>query len=275
VSALEALIVLRLISNTASRALIDICFLIAYLYIVTTVESIATMSALHASPLNIHSDSQLLLALKGFSIGTTLFVAGSMATTSLQFVPALILATQQKDSKRPQAGRQESGCLTPQPTPGQEKQINLSPAAALQGKIDESIISSRGYKLAAQQFSLISKTAFATQVPFELVTVFASGYLAFHYRSIGQGAWSKWAAIVGLVATVFPLSGGFMGPLDHKIGRLAGTEPAIEPYEDSPPDREAERSNAEMFLKKWNTLNAVRGTIMFAAGAVGLWDLLG
>ncbi|KAK5115417.1 hypothetical protein LTR85_009877 [Meristemomyces frigidus] len=231
---------------------------------------------------NLHHDTPALAALKGFCIGTTLFVAGSMATTSLQLVPSLILATQQRDSpSRPKPSRMESGRLTPQPSAQNDnKQLHLTPAAALSGKLDEAVKHvGQGYKIAAMQFTLMSKTAFVSQVPFELLTVVASGYLAYHYRSsatltTASSSWQKWAAVSALVTSIFPLTGGMMVPLDHKIARIAGEEAQIEPYEDMPPDREMERGNTETFLLKWNTLNAVRSGVMLVAGGVGLWSLL-
>ncbi|KAK4548128.1 hypothetical protein LTR36_009997 [Oleoguttula mirabilis] len=237
--------------------------------------------------LTLHHDPPALAALKGLCIGTTLFVAGSMATTSLQFVPALLLATQQKDApSRPKPSHMESGRLTPQPTAQNEnKQLHLTPAAALHGKLDDAVRSAaggQGYKIAAMQFTLMSKTAFISQVPLELLTIVASGFLAYHYRSSSATAltlpastsWQKWAAVSALVTAIFPMTGGLMVPLDHKIARIAGEEAPIETYEDAPPDREMERGNTEAFLLRWNALNAVRSGVMLVAGGVGLWSLL-
>ncbi|KAI6870035.1 hypothetical protein KC333_g3522 [Hortaea werneckii] len=224
-------------------------------------------------PLN---DTPVVAALKGLTLGSTLFIAGSMTTTSLQFLPSLVLAAQTRDSSRNRG--LESGRLTPVPTPGQEKkELNLTPQAALQGKIDESAKQvGQGYKIAALQFGLMSKTSFATIMPLEAVTVLASGFLAYHYRSIGlsASAWGKWAAVAGLVASVFPLTGIAIAPLDHKLLRMAGEEAQIEPYEDAPPDREMERDNTEKFLKSWNTFNFVRAGLVATAGAVSVWSLL-
>ncbi|KAK4569666.1 hypothetical protein LTR86_003431 [Recurvomyces mirabilis] len=225
-----------------------------------------------------HHDSPTLLALKGFAVGSTLFIAGSMATTSLQIMPSLILATQQRDSGRSTSGKTESGRLTPGATSASEnKQINLTPAAALKGTLNTDALSaSSGYKIAAMQFTLMSKTAFATQVPPELLTIIASGFLAYHYRSLSLPAsiWGKWAAVTGLMTAIFPLTGGFMVPLDHKIARIAGQEPPVEPFEDAPMDKEMEKSNTEEFLVRWGVLNSVRAVIVAAAGGVGLWGLL-
>ncbi len=121
----------------------------------------------------------------------------------------------------------------------------------------------------------MSKTAFASQVPAELVAIVASGYLAYHsYSSRLSNAGHKWAAVAALVATIFPLTGGLMVPLDHKIARLGGDEEKLEPFEDMPPDRDAERRNTVEFLGTWNRLNQARSVVMFAAGAVGLWSLV-
>lgn len=224
-----------------------------------------------------HNDSPLLVAVQGLAVGSTLFVAGSMATISIQALPALVLASKQKD-RRPSSSRgMESGRLTPQPSSGNEKQLSLTPVSTMQGNLGEQALSaSSGYKIAAMQFSLMSKTAFATQVPAELLAIIASGYMAYHYRAAALPAsiWGKWAAVAGLIAAVFPLTGGFMVPIDHKIARIAGEEAQVEPYEDAPPDREMERSNTEGFLKQWGALNTIRTGLMAAAGGVGLWSLL-
>ena len=224
-------------------------------------------------PLN---DTPLVSALKGLTVGSTIFVAGALTTTTLQSLPALVLASQ---TKAPASSRSlESGRLTPVPTPGQEKkELNLTPQAAIQGKIDDSAKQvGQGYKIAAMQFTLMSKTSFATAVPLEALSLLASGYLAYHYRSLSLpgSTWGKWAAICGLVTAIFPFTGVMMAPLDHKLARLAGEEAQIEPYEDAPPDREMERGNAEMFLKQWNGYNTVRAAILAVAGGLGVWGML-
>ncbi|KAK1825185.1 hypothetical protein LTR12_000474 [Friedmanniomyces endolithicus] len=190
-----------------------------------------------------HHDTPTLLGLKGFAVGSCIFIAGSMVTTSTQVVPALLLASQQKDTKS-HSSNLESGRLTPAALSASEsKQMSLNPAAALSA--------GTGYKIAALQFTMMSKTAFATQVPFEILTIIASGFLAYHYRSSSLPAsiWGKWAAVAGLMTAVFPLTGGMMVPIDHKIARIAGEEPPVEPYEDAPPDREMDRGNTENFIK--------------------------
>jgi hypothetical protein len=121
----------------------------------------------------------------------------------------------------------------------------------------------------------MSKTAFVTQVPPELLSILASGYLAYtSYNSHSNAAGHKWAAVAALIASIFPLTGGFMVPIDHKLARLGGEEEKVEPYEDMPPDRDAERINTVKFLGDWNRLNAVRSAVMFAAGGLGLWAMV-
>ena len=65
-----------------------------------------------------------------------------------------------------------------------------------------------------------------------------------------------------------------MVPIDHKLAQLSGEEEKVEPFEDAPPDRDAERRNTVEFLGKWNSLNRLRSIIMFAAGGIGLWGLV-
>lgn len=213
-------------------------------------------------------DNMSILAIKAAVTGTTLFIAGGMASTSLQFVPALVDAARKNPSSRPSMDRMESGRLTPDPN--DSKQLGMAP-----GTVKSSASSYDGYKGAAQQFVSMSKTAFATQVPAELVSIVASGYLAYHFYTRNSNiAGNKWATVAALIASVFPLTGGLMVPLDHKIARLGGEEEKVEPMEDAPPDREAERRNTVEFLGKWNGLNKLRSVVMFAAGGVGLWGLV-
>jgi len=61
-----------------------------------------------------HNDSTAILGLKGFAVGTCVFIAGSMVTTSAQFMPALILASQQKD-KKPDSSQSGKGSIYKSP----------------------------------------------------------------------------------------------------------------------------------------------------------------
>ena len=179
-------------------------------------------------------------------------------------MPALVESAQKAPS-RPTASRAQSGRLTPQPT---DKKDYVAGGTAGSSSFE-------GYKGAASQFVVMSKTAFATQVPPELLSILASGYLAYHsYTKDTKVAGHKWTAVAVLIASIFPLTGGLMVPLDHKIARLGGEEEKVEPFEDAPPDREAERRNTVEFLSRWSSLNSLRSAIMFAAGGIGLWGLV-
>jgi len=221
--------------------------------------------------------AMVLPALKGLAVFTPLFVAGGMASTTLQFIPSLILSTNQpSDSTRSKP--ENSGRLTPQQTPATETQgFNLT--VPVPGQTPAATPSSAGYKLAAQQFVYMSRTAFTTQVPAEILAILSSTYLAYHHRqhillTRSAHTWQKWAAVAALLTAVFPLTGALMAPIDHKIARVAGVEEKLEPYEDAPPDREMERGNTEEFLRSWNALNAVRTGMVVVGGGVGLWNLL-
>jgi hypothetical protein len=210
-----------------------------------------------------------LFALKAAVTGTTLFIAGGMASTSIQFIPALVYAAQKAPS-RPDVKRAESGRLTPQIS--ESKQLSHPAPGSFGGGI-----AFDGYRGAAAQFATMSKTAFVTQVPPELLSILASGYLAYHsYNSgaVSSAAGHKWAAVAALIAAIFPLTGGFMVPIDHKLAQLGGAEEKVEPYEDMPPDRGAERLNTVKFLGQWSRLNQLRSLMMFAAGGLGLWGMM-
>ena len=162
-----------------------------------------------------------LFALKAAVTGTTLFIAGGMTSTSLQFIPALVFAAQ-KAPLRPSISRLESGRLTP--APSESKQLS-DPPSSKEGSFD-------GYRGAAAQFTSMSKTAFATQVPPELLSILASAYLAYSsYSSKANASGHKWAAVAALIASIFPLTGGFMVPIDHKLARLVSCVWMLLPYQ--------------------------------------------
>lgn len=205
-------------------------------------------------------------ALKGVVAVSSFFIAGGMMSTSIQFLPSLIAIA--RSSTTPSecadsAMRLQICHLTPTT---EDKTFDLADPSANSAGCES-------YKLAAQQFSLMSKAAFASQVPIELLSVAAASYLAVHLRSLGQGTWQKWAVVAGLIASVFPFTGMLMIPIDHKIARLGGEEEKVEPYDDAPLDREAEKSNTVEFLTKWTTLNSIRAVQMLVAGGVAIWAL--
>ncbi|WPG97362.1 Hypothetical protein R9X50_00013700 [Acrodontium crateriforme] len=238
------------------------------------------MSALHASSPHGSAGALLLPALKGFVTASCLIVAGSMTATSLQFLPGLI-GIAQHSVERSASSRVESGRLTPNPEPSnpapETKSIHLTVPDASNWPAQKLNASVAGHKIAARQFSLMSKSAFLSQVPFELLSIISSGYLAYYYRrhiTLSPHIWKSWAAVAGLITIVFPYTGIMMVPYDHKIARIAGFEEKLESYEDAPPDHDAEKTNTVEFLTKWNSLNGVRAVIMTLAGSLGLYTLL-
>ncbi|CAK1359359.1 unnamed protein product [Cercospora beticola] len=74
--------------------------------------------------------------------------------------------------------------------------------------------------------------------------------------------WKCWLGAAGVLVTVDLLKAFFMAPLALKILRIAGDAEPIEPYEDAPIDREAEKSNTVQFLRKWNVLNLASGLVL-------------
>lgn len=240
--------------------------------------------------------SLLLPALKGFTVLTPLFMAGGMSMTSLQVIPALIALTRQTaDSDRRRAGGKDSGRLTPQPHSESHGSSLLVPG---QGTSPTPSTSTNvGYEVAARQFVALSQsqtqpastrqnpttTSLAAVAAPGLLTVLSASYLAHHarthpLRSLAAAAansspstWRTWAAVATLMAVVVPLTAGVMGPIEHKIARVAGVEDEIEPYEDSPLDREIESANVETWLRTWNSWNSLRAAVALTAGALGLW----
>lgn len=231
----------------------------------------------------LNRDSPLLATAKALTITSTLYAASSITHTNLTTIPTLLLATSQPasasaNSRRPQSNRMESGRLTPQPQTNETaKQLgNLNPSAALNNALNENIEppSPEGYKLASQQFLLLTRSSAATQLPAEVLAIVASSYVAYAHRGLGTKVWLPWAVVAGLVASVFPLGKLMLAPEELKLSRMAGEKEGVEPYEDSPPDWEMERGNTEGFLRSWRGWNVVRGAVVGVAGVVGVWGVV-
>ncbi|CZT15206.1 uncharacterized protein RCC_01082 [Ramularia collo-cygni] len=238
------------------------------------------------------SQSHNTLALKGFAITSTLAVATAMGSTSLLFIPSLLRpitkparpspSTNVSPMPSPTPSRQGSilniptltstdGRLTPQPS--NDGRLTPQPGAG-SGGFNFNWGTSGTYQAVAQQFSRLNTTAASIQVPLELLTIAAYGVVAYNGRKSGDSAWTYWATSAGIIASVFPFTGFSMAPLALKLARLAGDAEKVEPYEDAPIDREAEKSNTVEFLRKWNALNIARTVGVFAAGVVGITALV-
>lgn len=210
------------------------------------------------------------IALKGIALAATFSIATTQSTSSLFFVPALLRplkTTSSADSKSPSrpssslriptVASEDSGRLTPQPQ--DNKVFNFS------------LGTSGTYKAVAQQFALFDSLNFSICVPIEIFAISVFSIAAYRARNVNNGSWTQWAATASVVASIFPYTGALMAPLVHKIKRLGGDEEKIEPYEDAPIDREAEKSNTVEFVTKWGYFNAARAVVMYAATGLGLY----
>lgn len=228
-----------------------------------------------SSPLPIptmSTETRNWIALKGIALAATFSVATTQSTASLLVLPSLLrplnnttsTASSSRSPSRPSSslriptvGSEESGRLTPQPQ--ENKVFNFS------------LGTSGTYKAVAQQFAQLDALNFRVCVPIEIFAIGVFSVAAWRARSVNNGAWVHWAATAGAIASIFPYTGALMAPLVHKVKRLGGDEEKIEPYEDAPIDREAEKSNTVEFLGQWGLLNAARAAMMYAATGVGLY----
>ncbi len=183
----------------------------------------------------------ILRVMQAMVVGTTIFVAGGLANTSLQSLPTLVLATKEGRSLQ-NAGGQDEG-------------------------------RPYGYGIAVKQFKLLSDSAKITQVPLQALVVLASGYLAYRTRGDSTRIWERWAAASALVAAIFPLSAMFMEPLVLEILSLPGSE-QHQILKDTPSDSETDRAAAEKCMRQLGKLNAIRTGLMTIAGGIGLWSLV-
>ncbi|KAF7186093.1 hypothetical protein HII31_12554 [Pseudocercospora fuligena] len=216
-----------------------------------------------------HSDSAYL---KTFALASTFYLGSAMATTTfLVFPPMLrpLLYKSQSQSQPPTPSitRPSSSLNVPQ-TPIESGR--LTPTVSTRGfDFALALGSSGAYKAVAQQFSAMETAMFRVQVPLEFATIAAFGIVAHRARVAGNGIWTRWATAAALVAAIFPFTGALMAPLGHKVARIAGDEEKVEPYEDAPIDREAEKSNTVQFIKKFAALSIARTAIVLGAGLVG------
>ncbi|SMQ55078.1 unnamed protein product [Zymoseptoria tritici ST99CH_3D7] len=227
------------------------------------------------------TQSNTTLFLQTFALTSTLSLATAMGTTSLLYIPSLLrpLTTQQTSTSPSDASSQPisrrssaldipalhtpsaDGRLTPQPTtPNGHPQTYFGG----NGKGGEDT-----YRAVAQQFALFDTLASRLQVPLEVLSIAAYSTIAIRAHRAGLGVWTSYAAAAGLLVGVFPFTGLLMAPLSLKVRRLGGDEEKVEPYEDAPLDREAERGNTVGFVKEWAKWNVVRTVGVLVAGVVG------
>ncbi|KAF2858046.1 hypothetical protein K470DRAFT_222103 [Piedraia hortae CBS 480.64] len=222
------------------------------------------------------NDQTAISTLKGVAVGSALLSAGSILTTSLHLIPSLLHATSSK------VGGEEpsrSGRLTPQPSHqggGSSNDSLLTPGTTFPlSKASSS--RSTSYRLAAEQFGIITQGGWKTQAPLQGVAALSAACLAvYYYRGMGNRAGvAKWSAATVALLAGGVIEGGWMAPLRHKLNRIGGLEAPVEPYEDAPIDHEEERGNTDQFLRLWDGFNFMRGVLVLVAGGVGMADLVG
>lgn len=214
-----------------------------------------------------------LTALKGLSILTPFVLAGSMSSASLELVPSLIALTRRSaEIDTPSSSRSNNGRLTPQPTPLKESSgFTLTvPSSSTTSKA-----SNTGYETAAQQFTSITRSATKARLAPGVLSLLSSTILAYHYQTSPSSRGRNYLTVAALIAAIVPLTSAFMAPIEHKIARIAGAEEKIEPYEDSPPARDQESANTQLFLERWDGWNKIRTAVVLLAGGIGLWTEIG
>lgn len=213
------------------------------------------------------SESRNWIAVKGLALASTFAVAATQIQTSAVIIPSLLrpLDSSQPSSPSQPPSRPTSSLRVPSSNDGR-----LTPQPSENKVFTFSLGSSGTYKAVAQQFAKHDELNFRVVPAIELANIALFGFSAYRARNVGNPVWTNYAAAAGLLLSVFPLTGVFMSPLVHKLRRLAGDEEKIEPYEDAPPDREMEKSNAVEFLTKWGYLNAARAGLILAASGFGL-----
>ncbi|KAK4496966.1 hypothetical protein PRZ48_011415 [Zasmidium cellare] len=214
-------------------------------------------------------DTRNWIALKGLALAATFSIATTQSTTSLFFIPSLLRPLQTSTSSTKTPSRPSSSLRVP--TLASEESGRLTPQPQENKAFNFSLGTSGTYKAVAQQFALFDTLNFRLAVPLELLVISIYSVAAYRARAVNNAAWTQWAATAGVVAAIFPYTGALMAPLVHKIKRLGGDEEKIEPYEDAPIDREAERSNTVEFVRRWGWLNAVRAVGMYVATGLGLY----
>lgn len=214
------------------------------------------------------------------AIVSTAFAAGSLGITSGCFIPALLRPLRRIDApatkSSPSVAKGTDG-LPPPSLSAPEPTIEsgrLTPQASIRDfDLDArySSDSSDAYTIVAKQFVFLeTRLAAITTLTFPLALFGFGGLAIGQYRQYGRSGLGLWAAGFGLVASAAMLSQIHMSPLVHKTARIAGDEEKIEPYEDAPIDREAEKSNTIDFIERWHTLNAWRTLLVASAFNIAL-----
>lgn len=218
------------------------------------------------------SDTRNLTALKGIALAATFSLASGQLSTSALFIPAMLRpldGSREKYPTSPSLSRQSTSALN---IPSASTDGRLTPQPS--GTFDFTQSVKGPYKGVARQFAQLEALTYRASVPIEVIALGMFSVAAVRSRNAGSKLWTHWAVAAGLVGTVFPLSAVWMAPLVLKIKRLGGDEEKIEPYEDAPIDRDAEKSNTVEFLTTWSYMNFGRSMLLYAAAGIGVLALL-
>ncbi|KAK3941780.1 hypothetical protein QBC46DRAFT_381958 [Diplogelasinospora grovesii] len=123
------------------------------------------------------------------------------------------------------------------------------------------------HNIAAKQFKLIYGIGISTQAPSSVVAAILHAFIAYRFHQAGSGTWSRWATSAALMGCIVPFTIAMMEPVNRQLLAIAGTGDAKEGGTEV-------SAKTEGLLRRWNVLNAVRGSLAVAAGAIGLWTVL-
>ena len=209
--------------------------------------------------------------LRPLAYTSTILLGLNGLSTSIFFVPALLRPITSAINIPEQSSRKtSSSSLSVPQTPVESGRLTPNPQHS-QRTFDFGLHlgSSGTYKAVAQQFGRLHSLSTVYNVPLETIAVGSFGMLA--YRARGTAIGKSWAAAGAVLVTVDILKAWFMAPLALKLLRVAGDAEPVEPYEDAPIDREAEKSNTVQFLRKWSTLN-LGSSLVVLSTAVLAWS---
>ncbi|KAI5361095.1 hypothetical protein Slin15195_G122070 [Septoria linicola] len=212
--------------------------------------------------------------LRPLAYTSTVLLGVSGITTSILFVPALlrpIVSAAPAASSTSAPATKSASSPSPSPfslevpsTPIESGRLT-PPVSQRTFDFGQHLGSSGTYKAVARQFAQLQASSTFYNVPLESIAVAAFATLAYGTRSTAQ--WRSWVAAATALVSIDLLKTVFMAPLAVKLLCIAGDAEPVEPYEDAPIDREADKSNTVQFLRKWSILNLGSSIAVIATAA--------
>ncbi|KAK3314619.1 hypothetical protein B0H66DRAFT_563242 [Apodospora peruviana] len=123
------------------------------------------------------------------------------------------------------------------------------------------------HNIAVKQFKLLHSLKWATHPSSGFAAALLHGFVAYRYRQLGLGSWSRWATSAALMGALLPWALGAVEPVSRQLVVIAGTSENREGGTEVSVKTEA-------LLRKWDVLNGVKGVVAVIAGAIGLWTVL-